>query len=111
MFHDQFEWVVLGITEDGKIFDVPDWPGRVCEMVATQWKNPHARYSKYLHPARINGFQALVMQSHLEQIDPAAYATVRQFARENGLKVRSGPGELTGNFPAYQNAGRQYVRG
>jgi len=34
MFAEQVEWVILGETEIGEIFDVPSWPERLCGMLA-----------------------------------------------------------------------------
>ena len=111
MFQEQDEWVVLGITEAGELFEVPNWPDRVHAMVAAQWEDQQTSHSKYLHPAHIDGFPALIIRASLEKDAPAAYAIVQQFARENNLKTRSGRGESTGRHPAYQQERREYVRG
>jgi len=31
---EQIEWVILGVTETGEVFDVPSWPERLCGMLA-----------------------------------------------------------------------------
>jgi hypothetical protein len=33
------EWVILGVTVTGEVFDVPDWPERLCGMLATQLRD------------------------------------------------------------------------
>lgn len=106
------EWVILGITEGGEIFDVPGWPERLCGMLAEQGQGSRVSYSEYLHPAHIGGLPAVVMLSALEQDDPASFAIVKQFVTENRLKTRSGrSGNSTGKYPALQQERRQYVRG
>jgi len=111
MLKEQDEWVVLGITEAGELFEVPNWPDRVYGMVAAQWKDQQTSYSQYLHPAHIDGIPALIIRSSLEKEAPASYAIVQQFALENNLKIRSGRGEFTGKHPAYPNERREYTRG
>ena len=34
MIEDQNEWAILGLTNSGDVFDVPEWPERLCGMLA-----------------------------------------------------------------------------
>jgi hypothetical protein len=112
MLSEQKEWVILGITDTGEIFDVPGWPERLCGMLADQHKDNRVSYSKYLNPAHIGGLPAVVMLSALEQDDPASFSIIKQFVIENRLKTRSGrTGISTGKYPVLQQERRQYIKG
>ncbi|MDD2720511.1 MAG: DUF3579 domain-containing protein [Gallionella sp.] len=90
MFRNQEEWVILGITMDGDIFEYPEWHERLCGMLAQQSGSNRLSYSDYLHPVLIEGLPAVVLYAKLEQEDPEAYRLVRKFADDNRLKVRTG---------------------
>lgn len=90
MYQIQEEWVVLGITVDGQVFEYPDWADRLCGMLVEQSGSNRLSYSDYLHPMHIEGLPAVVLDVKLEQVDPEAYRLVRKFAQDNRLKVRSG---------------------
>lgn len=90
MHRNQEEWVILGVTVDGLVFEYPDWAERLCGMLLMQSSSNRLSYSDYLHPMQIDGLPAVVMNAKLEQADPDAYHLVRKFAEENNLKIRSG---------------------
>lgn len=90
MHRNQNEWVILGITLEGEAFTYPNWPERLCGMLAMQSDSNRLSYSDYLLPTHIDGLPAVVLNAELEKVDPEAYKLVRQFAEENRLKVRSG---------------------
>lgn len=104
MIRNLNEWVILGITMEGEVFAYPDWAERLCGMLVQQSTSNRLSHSDYLHPMNIDGLPAVVMNIELEKIDPDAYQTVRQFALDNNLKIRSGrtPEQLsaTGKHPA-----------
>jgi len=106
------EWVILGVTVTGEIFDVPDWPERLCGMLATQLHDNRLRYSDYLRPAHINGLAAVVMSRKLEQDSPASFAIVKKFVVENQLDTRSDrTGESSGAYPVLQQKLRAFIKG
>lgn len=96
------EWVILGITLEGEVFAYPDWAERLCGMLVQQSGSNRISHSDYLFPTHIDGLPAVVVNAELERVDPESYNTVRQFARENNLKVRSGRTSEsdTGKHPA-----------
>lgn len=104
MYRNQEEWVILGITLEGEAFTYPNWPERLCGMLAHQSDSNRLSYSDYLQPIHIDGLPAVVLSVELEKLDPDAYKLVRQFAEENRLKVRSGrtseQSSATGKHPA-----------
>lgn len=105
------EYVILGMTVEGEVFDVPGWVDRLCGLVANQGHGNRVVYSDYLQPAVIGGLPAVIMSASLAKDDPGAYRTVQAFVEENRLKVRSGrTGGTSGYYPAATER-REYVRG
>ncbi|MBI5429477.1 MAG: DUF3579 domain-containing protein [Nitrosomonadales bacterium] len=106
------EWLILGATVTGEIFDMPDWPERLCGMLASQPHDQRLRDSDYLRPAHINGLTAVVVSRRLEQDHPASFAIVKQFVAENRLDTRSDrTGESSGAYPVLQQKLRAYIKG
>lgn len=106
------EWVILGVTVAGEVFDVPDWPERLCGLLATRLQDKRLRYSDYLRPAHINGLTAVVMSRRLEQDSPSSFAIVKQFVAENRLDTRSDrTGESSGAYPVLQQKLRAFIKG
>lgn len=90
MFHKQEEWVLLGITADGQVFDCEDWTEQLCGMLAEKSGSNRLSYSDYLHPVYIDNLPAVVLEADLEEVDAESFRLVRKFAEDNRLKVRSG---------------------
>jgi len=112
MFAEQVEWVILGETEIGEIFDVPSWPERLCGMLADRGQDNRMSYSNYLRPTHINNLPAVLVESRLAQNDPASFAIVMRFVTENRLKTRVGrTGRTTGKHPAFNQERRDYIKG
>lgn len=106
------ELVILGVTESGEILAVPNWPERLCGMLAKQGEDNRVHYSNYLRPAHINGIPAVVMQNSLEQEDRESFVAVQQFVAEHRLKTRSGRiGDATSKYPAVPQERREYIKG
>lgn len=113
MFQEQKEWVILGETESGELFDVPNWPELLCGMLADQAKDNRLSYSDYLKPVHINGFPSVVMLNSLANDDPVSYSTVKKFVADNRLKNRPGraarnTGEYTASHPERRH---DYIKG
>lgn len=112
MLLEQNEWVILGVTERGEIFNLPNWPERLCGMLASPGQDGRLSYSEYLRPAHVNGLPAVVILNSLEQDDPASFAIVKQFVTEHKLKIRSGRiGDATSKYPAVPLERREYIKG
>lgn len=108
----QQEWVILGVTQNGEVFDVPDWPDRLCGMVADHADGHRINYSDYLTPAHISGHPAVILKSRLAEVDPTSYALVTQFVQDNQLKTRSGRiGDVTAQVMVFGTERRDYARG
>ena len=90
MFDDALEIVIVGVTATGKPFRPSDWAERLCGMMAIFGEDRHLSYSPYLKPVIAAGVRCVVVDRELEQIDPAAYAFLLSFARDNELTFRAG---------------------
>ena len=84
------EFVISGVTLDGKPFRPSDWAERLCGMMSVFGEDRHLSYSPYLKPMLSAGVRCVVIDRQLEQIDPAAYSFLLSFARDNELDLRPG---------------------
>ncbi len=85
------EFVVQGITVEGKMFWQPDWAQQLCDTLGTTARNGLS-YSSYLHPVVIEGVPSLVVRVSLQLADEKAFETIKQFVTVNRLQVRAGRG-------------------
>lgn len=85
------EFVIQGITSDGKPFRPSDWAERLCGVLARfrpeGGPNAHLRYSPYVRPAVFGGVKSVVVNEELRRIEPLAYHFALNFARDNDLQV------------------------
>ncbi|HEU0189056.1 MAG TPA: DUF3579 domain-containing protein [Gallionella sp.] len=106
------ELVILGVTETGEVFDIPNWPERLCGLLSVNIQGKRIRYSDYLRPARINGCPAVILLSSMAQDNPEFFAIVAQFVAENKLKTRTGrTGLSTEAHLPFQHERRSYIKG
>ncbi len=100
---DLAEFVIQGISKDGKVFRPSNWWERLSDMLSTTGKDGRTVYSSYLHPMMIQGVPSVVVRFSLEKADPSAFELVRQFVLSNSLTVRAGrkraDAGATGLFP------------
>jgi len=87
------EFIIQGITSDGKPFRPSDWAERLCGVMScfrpegSGGPNAHLRYSPYVRPIMFDGVRSVVVDEALRQIEPLAYHFVRDFAKDNDLQV------------------------
>ena len=84
------EFVIQGLTLDGKAFRPSDWAERLCGVMAAFGGDHRMQYSPFVHPITVNGVRDVVVDRRLEQIEPRAYRFLVNFARDNELRVREG---------------------
>ncbi len=84
------EFVIQGVTADGKTFRPSDWAERLCGVMAAFGGDHRMQYSPYVHPITASGIRCVVVDTRLEDIEPMAYRFLLSFAKENALKVRDG---------------------
>ena len=84
------EFVIQGITLDGRPFRPSDWAERLCGVMAAFGGDRRMQYSPFVHPITANGVRCVVVDVRLEQIEPMAYRFLVNFAKDNELRVRDG---------------------
>ncbi len=84
------EFVIQGMTLDGKPFRPSDWAERLCGIMAAFGGDHRMQYSPYVHPVTSGGIRCVVVDIRLEEIEPMAYRFLLNFATENELKTRDG---------------------
>jgi hypothetical protein len=84
------EFVIQGVTLDGKPFRPSDWAERLCGVMAAFGGDHRMQYSPYVHPITAAGVRCVVVDVRLEELEPMAYRFLLSFARDNELKTRDG---------------------
>lgn len=89
------EFVIYGVTLDGKPFRPSDWADRLCGVMAQFGTDATNRvaYSPYVYPIMTDDVRAVVVNARLREIEPLAYKFLVNFAKDNELQVRGGRGE------------------
>ena len=86
---DSNEFVILGITTDGKPFRPSDWAERLAGVMSS-FGGGRLGYSPYCFPVTSNNVRSVVVNAKLKEIEPMAYGFLLNFARDNELQVRHG---------------------
>ena len=84
------EFVIQGLTADGKPFRPSDWAERLCGVMSAFGGDHRMQYSPYVHPVTAAGVRCVVVDLRLEEVEPMAYRFLLSFAKENELKTRDG---------------------
>jgi hypothetical protein len=84
------EFVIRGVTLDGKPFRPGDWAERLCGVMAAFGGDNRMQYSPFVHPVTAAGVRCVVVDVRLEQLEPMAYRFLLNFAKDNELQVRDG---------------------
>ncbi|HLL13402.1 MAG TPA: DUF3579 domain-containing protein [Rubrivivax sp.] len=85
------EFIIQGITSDGRQFRPSDWAERLAGVMSCfrpdGGRHTHLHYSPYVRPTQINGVKSVVVNRALREIDPMAYHFVLNFAKDNDLQM------------------------
>ena len=84
------EYIIQGVTLDGKPFRPSDWAERLCGVMSAFGGDHRMQYSPYVHPVTSAGVRCVVVDVRLEELEPMAYRFLLGFAKENELKTRDG---------------------
>ena len=84
------EFIIQGITLDGKPFRPSDWAERLCGVMSVFGQDQRMAYSPYVQPITSGGVKCVVVDVSLKEIEPMAYTFLLNFARDNELEVRDG---------------------
>jgi hypothetical protein len=83
------EWLILGITADGRQFRPSDWPERICGALA-RYEEGRLTYSRHARPVSRQGQSGVVVEAVLEELDPEGFDFLMGFARDNALQIVPG---------------------
>ena len=86
------EFVIRGVTLEGKPFRPSDWAERLCGVMSAFGSDGRMQYSPYVHPIDSAGMKSVVVDIRLKDIEPMAYNFLLNFAKDNGLEIRPGRG-------------------
>ena len=81
------EIIIQGLTSAGRTFRPSDWAERLSGSLSTFGEDHRMNYSPYVRPTTLNGIKCVIVDKELQQAQPATYAFVMGFARENDLQV------------------------
>jgi Protein of unknown function (DUF3579) len=89
------EFIIQGITRDGKVFRPSDWAERLagamsCFRPGAAGKaniGAHIGYSPYCVPTSLGDVKAVIVNEALREIEPMAWDFVTNFARDNELQM------------------------
>src|SRR5260221_11935354 len=84
------EFIIQGVTLDGKPFRPSDWAERLCGVMSAFGGDHRMQYSPFVHPVTASGGRCVVVDVRLEEIEPMAYRFLMGFAKDNELKTRDG---------------------
>jgi len=87
------DFIIQGQTSTGRPFRPSDWADRLCGIMSRFHPDQgggfdrHLRYSPYVTPALIEGIRSVLVDHRLHALEPLAYFFLRDFARNNDLRV------------------------
>lgn len=86
------EFVIMGLTLDGRSFRPSDWSERLCGVLSVFGAEKRMEYSPYVQPITSGSVKCVVVNRKLEDIEPMAFKFLLSFAKDNDLQVRPGRG-------------------
>ncbi len=84
------EFVIQGLTLDGRRFRPSDWAERLCGVMSAFGGDHRMQYSPFVYPVTANGVRCVVVDARLGQVEPMAYRFLLSFAKDNELQMRDG---------------------
>ena len=83
------EWLILGVTPNGRTFRPSDWSERLCGSIASYDNRGRWVYSEHAQPIIHEGQVGVRVKTVLKNSNPGAYKFIMDFACNNQLKVVS----------------------
>ena len=99
------EFIIQGVTLDGKPFRPSDWAERLCGVMSAFGGDHRMAYSPFVHPVTAAGVRCVVVDLRLEEVEPMAYRFLLSFAKDNELKTRDGRDAIRTELAKTQRAG------
>jgi len=91
---DHCEFLIHGITIQGKPFRPSDWSERLCGVMAcfrpggvAPSRDDLIGYSPFVQPVSFEGLKCVLVDPALREVEVMALDFVMNFARDNALKV------------------------
>ena len=89
------QYVIVGVTADGRAFRPSDWSERLAGAMScfrpggtVGGAAAFIGYSPFCQPRTVDGQKAVLVDESLREVEPMAWDFVMNFARDNGLQVR-----------------------
>ena len=83
------EWLILGITPNGRPFRPSDWSERLCGALASYDSHGRWVYSEHAQPVIHEGQVGVRVKTVLKNSNLGAYKFIMDFAGDNQLKMVS----------------------
>lgn len=80
------DFIIRGLTLDGRSFRPSDWAERLCGVMS-QFGGGRVRYSPHVYPINSDGVKCVMVEAGLAGLEPMAYKFLVAFARDNELQV------------------------
>ena len=87
------EFLIQGVTAQGKPFRPSDWSERLCGVMACfrpgvgQGRDALIGYSPFVRPVSVGDVKCVLVDPQLRELEPMALDFVVNFARDNGLTI------------------------
>ena len=83
-------FIIVGITNDGKKFRPSDWADRLCGLLSVFDDQKKMKYSRYVSPMHHDGKKVVFVDGRLYDSEPMAYRFLLNFAKDNELQLVEG---------------------
>ena len=89
---EQFEncIIIQGITKKGKTFRPSDWSDRLSGILSSFDRGHRLAHHKFVRPQLINQVRCVIVDKHLESVNPDMFRFLMDFAGDNELQVCDG---------------------
>ncbi|MDO4997469.1 MAG: GNAT family N-acetyltransferase [Neisseria sp.] len=81
------EIVIHGTTSKGKTFRPSDWSERLCGILSSFDKGNRLSYHQWVRPILVDNVRSVAVDKQLEEINPAMFRFLMDFAADNDLRV------------------------
>ena len=82
-----YEIVIHGTTSKGKTFRPSDWAERLCGILSSFDKGNRLAYHQWVRPMLVDKVRCVAVDKKLEEINPAMFRFLMDFAADNDLRV------------------------
>jgi hypothetical protein len=80
------DFIIRGLTQEGRRFRPSDWAERLCGIMS-QFGGGRMSYSPHVYPITSDGVKCVMVEHELASVEPMAYNFLVGFARDNELQV------------------------